>query len=139
MPTIAKKATTKKGTEVNKGKKVKKVNTNSGTGIIKTKTTDKKKKAVIYEDKTNRKISKTDKIKDKKNISTNTNKVTTKHSTKTDKTTPKKVRSIKKTTNLKKIERETLVDENIEKQKKIEIEENKIKVEEENNKKTKEV
>ena len=102
MPTIAKKATTKKGTEVNKGKKVKKVNTNSGTGIIKTKTTDKKKKAVIDEDKTNRKISKTDKIKDKKNISTNT-------------------------------------DENIEKQKKIEIEENKIKVEEENNKKTKEV
>ena len=134
MPTIAKKATTKKGTEVNKEKKV-----NTSNGTIRTKTTDKKKKAVIDEDKTNRKISKTDKIKDKKNISTNTNKVTTKHSTKTDKTTPKKVRSIKKTTNLKKIERETLVDENIEKQKKIEIEENKIKVEEENNKKTKEV
>ena len=137
MPTIAKKATTKKGTEVNKEKKVRKVNTSSGT--IKTKTTDKKKKTVIDDDKANKKVSKTYKIKDKKNTSTNTNKITAKYSTKTDKTTPKKVRSIKKTTNLKKIERETLVDENIEKQKKIEIEENKIKVEEENNKKTKEV
>lgn len=142
MPTIAKKATTKKGTEVNKEKKVKKVNTNSGTGIkTKTteKTTDKKKKAIIDEDKTNRKVSKAYKIKDKKNISTNANKITTKHSTKTDKTAPKKVRSIKKTTNLKKIERENLVDKNIEKQKKIEIEENKKKVEEEANKKAKEV
>ena len=137
MPTIAKKATTKKGTEVNKEKKDRKVNTSSGT--IKTKTTDKKKKTVIDDDKANKKVSKTYKIKDKKNTSTNTNKITAKYSTKTDKTTPKKVRSIKKTTNLKKIERDTLVDENIEKQKKIEIEENKIKVEEENNKKTKEV
>ena len=142
MPTIAKKATTKKGTEVNKEKKVKKVNTNSGTGIkTKTteKTTDKKKKAIIDEDKTNRKVSKAYKIKDKKNISTNANKITTKHSTKTDKTAPKKVRSIKKTTNLKKIERENLVNKNIKKQKKIEIEENKKKVEEEANKKAKEV